>query len=84
MEILFGVFIVLAWFAIFLLMRVITTFLHEMGHAIPALLFSEEEVTVFVGSYGDKAASYGTKLGRLQLWFAPRVRLRWTPALFLE
>lgn len=29
--------------------RSITTFFHELGHAIPALLFTEEKVTVYVG-----------------------------------
>lgn len=77
MEIFFGVFLVVAWIAIVLFMRLVTTFLHEMGHAIPGLLFTDKPVKVFVGSYGNEQDSWSIKLGRLQLFFRPRV-YAWT------
>ena len=48
--------------------RSITTLLHELGHALPALAFTEEEVTVYVGSYGDINKSLPIRLGRFKLF----------------
>lgn len=52
-----------------LALRSITTFFHEMGHAIPALLFTEGPVTVFVGSYGDISKSVKVNINRLTIFF---------------
>ncbi|MEL6637362.1 MAG: M50 family metallopeptidase [Bacteroidota bacterium] len=49
--------------------RMVTTTLHELGHAIPALWLSRGPVKVFVGSYGDEAGSTTWRLGRLHLFF---------------
>ena len=35
--------------------------IHEFGHAVPALLFTEGEVKVFIGSYGDPNDSFAKK-----------------------
>jgi tetratricopeptide (TPR) repeat protein len=48
--------------------RSITTLLHELGHAIPALVYTTEEVTVYVGSYGDIRNSLPIRLGRFRLF----------------
>lgn len=45
--------------------RLITTFFHELGHAIPALMFCKGEVKMYVGSYGNKKNSRTIRLGRL-------------------
>ncbi|MFI5140640.1 MAG: hypothetical protein ACHQIM_22675, partial [Sphingobacteriales bacterium] len=46
--------------------RLLTILFHELGHAIPATLFTKEKVTVFLGSYGDiqnsKCISFGKRL----------------------
>ena len=63
-----GILIALLGIAIVLLSRSITTFFHEMGHAIPALYFTEEEVVVYVGSYGDISNSLKLQYGRLTLY----------------
>ncbi|PHI19521.1 hypothetical protein CEQ90_12545 [Lewinellaceae bacterium SD302] len=87
MEILYGVLIVFAWFGIFLVMRLLTTFLHEMGHALPVLAFSDKPVEVFIGSYGEreggfKPARLGARsdgvatFGRLTLFFNTKL-LSW-------
>lgn len=50
--------------------RSITTFLHELGHAIPSLLFAEGDVIVYVGSYGDVSKSLHLTFGRLQFYLS--------------
>lgn len=50
--------------------RSITTFFHELGHAIPSLLFAEGDVVVYVGSYGDVSKSLHLTFGRLQFYLS--------------
>jgi tetratricopeptide (TPR) repeat protein len=57
-------FTVSALFFAFLSIPVITL-LHELGHAVPALLFTSDTVTMYVGSYGDPEDNLKVKLGRL-------------------
>jgi tetratricopeptide (TPR) repeat protein len=61
-------------FLAIVLSRPITTFIHEMGHAIPALLFTKEPVVIYVGSYGDISNSTTTTLGRLSIIFKFHLR----------
>lgn len=49
--------------------RPITTFIHEMGHAIPSLLFTNGEVHVYVGTYGRLDKSRVIKIGRFHFLF---------------
>ena len=49
-------------------MHMLTTFIHEMGHAIPALIYSREKVRVYIGSYGDPKNSYQFKWGRIHFF----------------
>jgi tetratricopeptide (TPR) repeat protein len=46
-------------------------FIHELSHALPALLFTKQEVTIFIGFYGDKN-SPKFKLGRLTIHIRPK------------
>ena len=46
----------------------ILTFLHELGHALPGLLFTRQKVTIYIGSLGDKEKSYKLKIGLLEIW----------------
>lgn len=65
------------YFFIFLLMliglvfvaRPLTVLLHELGHAIPALMFTGQEVTIYIGSYGDRDKSRRLRLGKLIFYF---------------
>jgi len=50
-DLVFPLFILPLFFLLFLAARSLTTFFHELGHALPALLFTK--VTVFLGSYGN-------------------------------
>lgn len=65
MNILVGILTALFGLLLIVLLRLVTTFFHELGHAIPALIFTEKQVEVFVGSYGDKSKTLNIKLGRL-------------------
>ena len=64
-----GLLLFLLWIAIVLLSRSITTFFHEMGHAIPALIYTDGPVTVYIGSYGDISRSLKLSTGRFTIYF---------------
>ncbi|KUJ62970.1 hypothetical protein AR687_06140 [Flavobacteriaceae bacterium CRH] len=61
---------IFASFLFFILARSIILILHELGHAIPALLFTKQKVTVYIGSYGDPKKSIYFKIGLLEFWFS--------------
>ncbi|MEZ5040936.1 MAG: hypothetical protein R2828_13655 [Saprospiraceae bacterium] len=63
-----GVLLAILGILVVLSIRSITTLLHELGHAIPSLLFAEGEVVVYVGSYGDITKSLKIQIGRLKLY----------------
>ena len=66
MDYIYGILLGIIWISGIIFMRSITTFFHEMGHAIPALLFTQKEkVNVFVGTYGDISNSLQLNFGRL-------------------
>lgn len=69
MEILLGMLYAISAIFLVLCIRPITTFVHEMGHAIPALLFTDGEVIIYVGSYGDINQSTLIDYGRLKIYF---------------
>jgi len=69
MDFIFGLLLGIIWIGGIIFMRSITTFFHEMGHAVPALLFTKEEkVNVFVGTYGDISNCLQLNFGRLALY----------------
>jgi len=63
-----GILIAITGILIVLTARSVTTLFHELGHAIPALLFTRQPVVVHVGSYGDIRHSLRLPLGRLTLY----------------
>lgn len=69
MELLYGISIALMWIIGVILSRIITTYIHELGHAIPALIFTEKEVAIHIGSYGDDKNSFQWSFGRLKTFF---------------
>jgi len=69
MELILGIAIAFAAILIVIFSRSITTFFHEMGHAIPSLLFTEGPVIVCLGSYADISKSKGFSIGRLTIYF---------------
>ena len=60
-----GILIGFAILIICVLSRSITTLIHELGHALPALWFTKKNVSIYVGSYGDLSHSLKIKTGRL-------------------
>lgn len=44
--------------------RAITVVLHELGHALPALIFSKQNVHVYIGSYGQENGLVALSIGR--------------------
>ncbi len=73
MELLSGILLCFFCLFIFLIFRLLTTFIHEMGHAIPSLLFTDELVTIYIGSYGDISNSAAVRIGRLQIFLRFKV-----------
>ncbi len=65
-------FVLIAIFA-----RLLTTLIHELGHAIPALIFTENDVEIFLGSYGDYNKSKSLKLSRRFRIYFTLNPLRW-------
>lgn len=69
METLFGILLAIGWILGFVLARILTTFIHEIGHALPSLAFTNEEVQIHIGSYGDEKNSFHFNLGKLKTFF---------------
>ena len=69
MTIIYGILIGILIIGIVIFTRPLTTTIHELGHAIPALLFTRKEVIVYVGSYGNIENSLKFKIGRLTYIF---------------
>ena len=46
----------------------VTVTLHELGHAIPALLMTRDEVTIYIGSIGSPYNSFHLTTGRLEIY----------------
>lgn len=68
MEFLFGIFIAIGGLLLVMVLRLVTTFFHEMGHAIPALMFTDKKVEVYIGSYGDISKTLRLNFGRLKMF----------------
>jgi tetratricopeptide (TPR) repeat protein len=64
---------IFASFFFFIISRSIIVILHELGHAIPALLFTKQKVTVYIGSYGDPKKSIHFKIGLLEFWCSYKI-----------
>lgn len=62
--------IILSIFLLFLVIIPIITFIHELGHAIPALLFTKEKVLIRLGKRKNTKASKNLKISRLTIEFS--------------
>lgn len=51
------------------IVRVFTTVVHEMGHALVGLLFLSGNFDVYIGSYGDPEKGKHFKIGRIHFHF---------------
>lgn len=68
MEFIYGILIALLGILAVIVIKLVTTFFHELGHAIPALIFTKKPVKVYVGSYGDISKTAQIKIGRLMMY----------------
>jgi thioredoxin-like negative regulator of GroEL len=73
MELILGILIALLGLGLVIVIKLSTTFFHEMGHAVPALIFTDKPVSLYVGSYGDISNTLQFKIGRLQLYLKPNI-----------
>lgn len=58
------------WLVLFFIVtatRPITIIYHELGHAIPALFYTKEQVSIYLGGDGNPATCFRFRVGRL--WF---------------
>jgi len=63
----------IAVFLALILSRPFTTLVHEIGHALPSLAFTNKKVTIYVGSYGNLEKSFKFNIGRLEIFFTPKL-----------
>jgi tetratricopeptide (TPR) repeat protein len=69
MNVLLGIVVGIGAILLIILLRLSTTLFHELGHAIPALIFTKKGVEVYIGSYGDISNTRQVQIGRLKLFF---------------
>jgi tetratricopeptide (TPR) repeat protein len=53
-----------------LILRPFIVLLHELGHAIPAIIMTKEIVSIYIGSFGDSKKSFQLKGGLLVVWIS--------------
>lgn len=68
--------ILLSYFTLYIVISPLTVWFHELGHAIPAMLASGKEVTIYIGSYGNEKNSFNIRWGRMNMWVQPGIRKR--------
>lgn len=70
MEVFLGVLVGIGGLVGIALIRFITTFVHEVGHAISALLLTGGQVEMYVASLGDEKKSVKLTIGRLTTYLS--------------
>ncbi|MBV7530519.1 DUF4344 domain-containing metallopeptidase [Chitinophaga sp. sic0106] len=73
-------FIILTLIATFGIVRFFCIFFHELGHALPAMKYTQMPVTIFVGSYGDERRCIRLSHGLLEIYIK-RNPLTWNKGL---
>lgn len=52
------------------IVRGIVVILHELGHAIPAIILTKQKVSIYIGSYGNPNKSINFRIGHLNVWLS--------------
>jgi Peptidase M50B-like len=60
-------FIFLLLSLLFFVARFFTILFHELGHAIPAIIFTREPVAIYIGSYGEEEGNIQFNSGLLEI-----------------
>lgn len=47
----------------------VNVIIHELGHAIPALIITKNSTKILIGSFDDDTKSFKINLGLLKIWF---------------
>src|SRR5215203_4918679 len=53
---------------LFILSQPLTVLFHELGHAIPLLVFTKKPVVIFIGSYGNTKRSVRLNFRVFDIW----------------
>lgn len=75
--------ILLLFFLLLFLAMILSTVVHELGHAIPLLLFTRRKVCIYLGSYGNTKRGFWVRLGRLNIWMCYNL-LRWRKGMCIS
>ena len=62
--------ILLKAIVLIMIARGLIVILHELGHAIPAIISSKKKVSIYIGSYGNEEESLNFKIGLLDIWLS--------------
>jgi hypothetical protein len=62
----YTVFLIIGGFTLIVLPLLIL--LHELGHAVPALLFTKSSVTMYLGSHGESVNMWRIQIGSLEVY----------------
>src|SRR5947209_5161660 len=52
-----------------LIIRPLTVLLHELGHAIPAIIMTKKKVIIYIGTYGDPTKGGKLSIRNLEIYF---------------
>ena len=52
------------------IVRGVVVILHELGHAIPAIILTKQKVSIYIGSYGNPKKSINFRIGLLDVWLS--------------
>lgn len=61
---------IIALAVLLFIIRIVTVILHELGHAIPAIIFTQQSVSIYIGSFGKRQKGLKIKIGLLEVWLS--------------
>jgi len=61
-------------FILIVLIRGMVVILHELGHAIPAIILTKQQVSIYIGSYGEREKSINFTIGLLDVWISYKMQ----------
>lgn len=59
---------ILLFYLFYLLVQLLETLLHELGHTVPIILLTNNKVSIYIGSFGDATKSLKISLGKLTFY----------------
>jgi len=77
---LYLIYFILLHVTLLILSYFVSVFIHELGHAIPTLVFGKKDVNVYIGSFGETKNSVRIPIGRLIIHLEKNP-FKWTKGL---